>query len=127
MSHMPVIMKWEVSVRQLQQRINLNYRPMSRLSMDLKVLPKSYWGQKYILCITDASEIIRQDKLSYDDPIHRPSPKPIESPTQISPKKILCITDEVTNYLITLPIHQSRSEEIADALIDNVIDWLIMF
>ena len=27
--------------RQLQTRINLNYRPMSRLSMDLKVMPRS--------------------------------------------------------------------------------------
>ena len=26
--------------RQLQTRINLNYRPLSRLSMDLKVMPK---------------------------------------------------------------------------------------
>ena len=36
-------------------------------------------------------------------------------------KYILCITDEVTNYLITIPIHQSISEEIGDALIENVI------
>ena len=28
-------------LRQLQTRINLNYRPMSRLSMDLKVMPRS--------------------------------------------------------------------------------------
>ena len=34
---------------------------------------------------------------------------------------MLCITDKVTNYLITVPIYQSRSEEISDALIDNVI------
>ena len=61
-------------------RINLNYRPLSRLSMDLKVMPRSYEGHKYILCIID----------------------------------------EVTNYLITIPIHQSRSEEIGDALIKNV-------
>ena len=27
--------------RQLQPRINLNYRPLSRLSMDLKVMPRS--------------------------------------------------------------------------------------
>ena len=27
-------------VKQLPQRINLNYRPISRLSMDLKVMPK---------------------------------------------------------------------------------------
>ena len=36
-------------------------------------------------------------------------------------KFILCIIDEMTNYLITVPIHQARSEEIGDALIDNVI------
>ena len=36
-------------------------------------------------------------------------------------KCILCILDEVTNYLITILIHQSRSEEIGNALIENVI------
>ena len=36
-------------------------------------------------------------------------------------KIILCIIDEVTNYLITVPIHQSRSEEIGNALIENII------
>ena len=36
-------------------------------------------------------------------------------------KFILCIIDEVTNYLITSPIHQAKSEEIGDALIENVI------
>ena len=35
-------------------------------------------------------------------------------------KFILCIIDEVTNYLITVLIYHSRSEEI-DVLIDNVI------
>ena len=49
--------------------------------MDLKVIPRSYKGHKYILCIID----------------------------------------EVTNYLITVPIHQSRLEEIGDALTENVI------
>ena len=39
--------------RQLQPRINLNYRPLSRLSMDLKVMPKSYRGDKYISCVID--------------------------------------------------------------------------
>ena len=34
---------------------------------------------------------------------------------------ILCIIDEVTNYLITVPIYQSRSEEIGEVLIENVI------
>ena len=39
--------------RQLQARINLNYRPLSRLSMDLKVTPKSGKGHKFISCIID--------------------------------------------------------------------------
>ena len=39
--------------RQLQTRINLNYRPLSRLSMDLKVMPRSGKGHKFILCIID--------------------------------------------------------------------------
>ena len=68
-------------VKQLQTRITLNYRPLLRLSMDLKVMPRSYKGDKFILCIID----------------------------------------EVTNYLITVLIHQSRSEEIGDALKENVI------
>ena len=34
---------------------------------------------------------------------------------------ILCINDEVTNYFITVPIFQARSEEIWEALIENVI------
>ena len=37
--------------RQLQTRINPNYVPLSRLSMDLKVMPRSHKGHKYILCI----------------------------------------------------------------------------
>ena len=45
---------------------------------------------------------------------------------------ILYIMYEVTNYLITVPIHQSRLEEIGNALIENVIskycvpDYIIM-
>ena len=39
--------------RQLQTRINLNYTPLSRLSMDLKVMPKLSKGHKFILCIID--------------------------------------------------------------------------
>ena len=35
-------------------------------------------------------------------------------------KFILCIKDEVTNYLITIPIYLSRSEEIGDPLFGNV-------
>ena len=34
---------------------------------------------------------------------------------------ILCIIDEVTNYLVTVPIFQARSEEVGEALIENVI------
>ena len=51
--------------RQLQPRIYLNYRPMSKLSIDLKVMPRSQKGHKFILCIID----------------------------------------EMTNYLITVPIY----------------------
>ena len=72
--------KGKTPTRQLQARINFNYRPLSRLSMDLKVMPRSHKGHKLILCIID----------------------------------------EVTDYLITVPIYHSRSEEI-DLLIDNVI------
>ena len=36
-------------------------------------------------------------------------------------KFILCITDEVTNHLITVPIYQAKSEEIGEALIENMI------
>ena len=36
-------------------------------------------------------------------------------------KFILCVIDEMTNYLMTMPIYQARSEEIGDSLIDNVI------
>ena len=39
--------------RQLQARINLNHKLMSRLSMDLKVMPKSQKGHRYILCVID--------------------------------------------------------------------------
>ena len=67
--------------RQLQTRINLNYRPLSRLSMDLKVMPRSSKGYKFILCIID----------------------------------------EVTNYLITVPMYQSKAKEVGEALIEHVI------
>ena len=36
-------------------------------------------------------------------------------------KYILCIIDEVTNYLITVPIYQSKAKEIGDALIEHII------
>ena len=34
---------------------------------------------------------------------------------------ILCIIDKVTNFQITVPIFQARSEEIGEALLQNVI------
>ena len=54
---------------------------MSRLNMDLKVMPRSQKGHCYILCI-----------------IH-----------------------EVTNYLGTVSLFQARSEEVGEALIENII------
>ena len=47
-------------------------------------------------------------------------------------KFILCIIDEVPNYLIAVPIYHSRSEVIGNALIENMIskycilDYIIM-
>ena len=73
--------KDKIPNRQFQKRINLNYRPLSRLSMDLKVMLKSYREHKFILCVID----------------------------------------EMTNYLITIPIHEDKSEEIGDTLKDNVL------
>ena len=67
--------------RQLQTRINLNDRPLSRLSMDLMVMPRSGKGHKFMLCIMD----------------------------------------EVTNYLITVPMYQSKAEEIGEVLIEHII------
>ena len=67
--------------RYLQTRINPNYIPMSRLSMDLKVMPRSHKGHKYILCIID----------------------------------------EVTNFLITVPIFHIKSEEVGEALLEHII------
>ena len=84
--------KDKIPNRHFQRRINLNYKPLSRLSMDLKVMPKSYRGHKFLLCVID----------------------------------------EITKSLITMPIYQARSEEVDDALIDNVIskygtqEYLIM-
>ena len=49
--------------------------------MDLKVVPRSYKGQK----------------------------------------NIFCIIDQVGNYLITILIHQAKSKEIGNALIENII------
>ena len=36
-------------------------------------------------------------------------------------KYILCIIDEVTNYLITVPIFQARSEVVGEAILEHVI------
>ena len=33
----------------------------------------------------------------------------------------MCIIDEVTNYLITVPMYHSKSEEIGNALIEHII------
>ena len=47
-------------------------------------------------------------------------------------KFTLCIKDEVTNYLIAMPLYQTRSYEIGDDQIENVIskycipDYIIM-
>ena len=60
--------------------------------MDLKVMPKSYKGNRYILCVID----------------------------------------EVTNYIITSPMKQVKSEEIGEILINSVLskycvpDYIIM-
>ena len=67
--------------RQFQTRINLNYRPLSRPSMDVKVMPRSSKGHRIILCVID----------------------------------------DVTNYLITVPMYQSKAEEVGEALIEHVI------
>ena len=36
-------------------------------------------------------------------------------------KFILCVIDEVTNYFITVPIYHSKSEEVGEALVENVV------
>ena len=67
--------------RHPQLRINPNYVPMSRLSKDLKVMPRLHKGHRYILCIID----------------------------------------EVTNFLVTVPIFQAKLEEVGEALLEHVI------
>ena len=67
--------------RHLQTRINPNYVSMSRLNMDLKVMPRLHKGHRYILCIID----------------------------------------EVTNFLVTVPIFQAKSEDVGEALLEHVI------
>ena len=58
----------DLPTRHLQTRINPNFVPMSRLSMDLKVMLRPHKGHRYILCIID----------------------------------------EVTNLLVTVPIFQAK-------------------
>ena len=36
-------------------------------------------------------------------------------------KYILCIINEVTNYLIIVPIHEAKSDKVEDALTENII------
>ena len=36
-------------------------------------------------------------------------------------KVVLCVIDETTNYLITVPMYQSKVEEVDEALIEHVI------
>ena len=38
---------------------------------------------------------------------------------------ILCIIDEVKNFLITVPIFQARSEESGEALLENITQYYI--
>ena len=59
---------------------------MSKLSMDLKVMPRSQKGHKFILCIID----------------------------------------EMMNYLITVPIFQSRSDEGGEALIEHFVLLIVL-
>ena len=71
--------------RHFQTRINPNYTPMSRLSMDLKVMPKLQKGHKYVLCVID----------------------------------------EMTNFLITVLIFQAKSEEVREAPLEHVITQIL--
>ena len=54
-----------------------------------------------------------------------------EKPTS-SHRYIFCVIDEVTNYMITSPIKHSRSEEVGEVLLNDVIskycvpDYIIM-
>ena len=34
---------------------------------------------------------------------------------------ILCVIDEITNYLVSTPLYQTKSEEVGEALIEHVI------
>ena len=43
--------------RQLPHRINLNFKAMNRLNIDLKVMPRSYKGHKFILVASDETNL----------------------------------------------------------------------
>ena len=45
----------------------------------------------------------------------------VMSRSQKGHRFILCVIDEVTNYLIIVPIYHAKSEEVGEALIENVI------
>ena len=45
----------------------------------------------------------------------------VKSRSNKAHKFILYVTDKVKNYLITVPIHQSKSEDIGDTLVEYVI------
>ena len=77
----------KLPTRQLQPKIYLNYRLMSKLSMDLKVMPRSQKGHKFILCIID----------------------------------------EMMNYLIMIPIYCLRSEEVGEAHIEHIKHIILKF
>ena len=68
MPHCQLHRNEKTKARQLQHRISPNYKAMSRLSMDVKVMPKFHKRYKFILVVID----------------------------------------EVTNLMVTIPIHQSR-------------------
>ena len=34
---------------------------------------------------------------------------------------ILCVIDKVTNYLVSAPLYQAKSEEVGEALIEHII------
>ena len=38
---------------------------------------------------------------------------------------ILCIIDEVTNYILTAPVKQAKFEEVGEALINNVFPSIV--
>ena len=72
--------------RQLQHRINPNYKAITRLILDFTVMLRSYKGHKFILVLID----------------------------------------EVINFMLIIPIYQTRSEEIGDALIEHVFSKYII-